>query len=71
VERDPTTETQELRLAQLKRERAERESAADEPKEEGVEKHVRRADKAAYLKEKLAERAEAERRAREEDDGPS
>ena len=71
MERDPTTETQELRLAQLKRERAERESAVDEPTEEGVEKHVRRADKAAYLKEKLAERAEAERRAQEEDDGPS
>ncbi len=71
MDKDPTTETQELRLTQLRRERAERDAAVEEETDEGVEKHARRADKAAYLKEKLAERAEAERRAEQEDSGRS
>ena len=56
----PDPETEELRLEQIKRERAEREqaAAADEPAEE--RQHERRADRAAYLKEKLDERAESE-----------
>ncbi len=69
MERDPTSETQELELAQLRRESAERRAEEQEPSPDGVEKHGRRAEKAAYLKEKLHERAEAERRAAEQDAG--
>lgn len=69
MERDPTSETQELKLSQLRRESAERRAEVEEPSPEGVEKHGRRAEKAAYLKEKLDQRAEAERRAAEEDAG--
>jgi len=53
---DPTTET--LRLEQIQREHAEREraqQAATEPEEQAAD---RRADKAAYLREKLDEQAE-------------
>ena len=56
---DPTT--QELRLSQLRRERAEREMAEQTPADEGADKHERRADRAAYLREKLEQRAESER----------
>jgi hypothetical protein len=53
-------ETRELRLEQVERERAEREQAddADLPKEE--RQHERRAEKHAYLRDKLEERARAE-----------
>jgi len=54
-EQDPTTET--LRIDQLRREEAERDRAAQattEPEERAAE---RRADKAAYLREKLEEQA--------------
>jgi hypothetical protein len=54
---DPST--QELRLEQLRREHAEREAAAAAPDGEATETHARRADKAAYLREKLGEQAEA------------
>jgi len=55
-EDDPTTET--LRLDQLRREQAERERAeqATTPAEERAAD--RRADSAAYLREKLDEQAE-------------
>ncbi len=55
-EDDPTTET--LRVAQTERERAERERAehATTPAEERAA--GRRADKAAYLRDKLDEQAE-------------
>jgi hypothetical protein len=58
---DPKTE--ELQLEQIERERAEREQAGDssEPAEERT--HRRRADRAAYLKEKLYERAKSEEEA--------
>lgn len=56
---EPTTE--ELRVAQLRREGAERERAGRGVSEEDTEQHERRADKAAYLREKLEERAESER----------
>lgn len=58
-ERDP--ETEELRIEELQRERAEREAAqkADQPSEEHA--HERRADKHAYLREKLEERARSEK----------
>ena len=60
---DPTT--QELRIAQIKREEAERKAAEDtgEISEEDTGQHEARASKAAYLREKLEERAEAERSA--------
>jgi hypothetical protein len=49
-------------VAQVERARREHDRArdADDPAEE--RQHVRRADKAAYLKAKLDERAEAEER---------
>jgi hypothetical protein len=55
---DPKTE--ELRLEQVARERSEREQAgeASEPAEERA--HRRRAERAAYLKAKLDERAKSE-----------
>lgn len=59
MDEDPTT--QELRIAQIRREAHERDRAG-RPEEE-PEQHDRRADKAAYLREKLEERAKAEREA--------
>jgi hypothetical protein len=55
---DPKTE--ELRIEQVQRELEEsrRARTADEPAEE--RQHDRRADKAAYLREKLTERVRAE-----------
>ena len=59
---DPTTE--ELRLDQLKRERVLREEADRIPADDDTsEQVVARADKAQYLREKLEERARAERAA--------
>ena len=54
---DPPTE--ELKAIQAERESTEREQAreADTPAEEQA--HERRAEKAAYLREKLAEQAES------------
>jgi len=54
-------ETKELQIEQGQRERTEREQArdADQPTEEHT--HERRADKHAYLREKLDERARSER----------
>ena len=54
---DPTT--QELRAIQSRREREAREAAAEEPTEEGERAQERRADKASYLQEKLAEQERA------------
>jgi hypothetical protein len=58
---DPTTE--ELRIAQVQREAAERERAERAVGEDDTDQHEARASKAAYLRKKLEERAEAERRA--------
>jgi len=57
---DPQTETETLRGAQIAREREERtaEHAAVQPDE--ADQHGRRAEKAAYLRKKLEERAESE-----------
>ena len=63
-EEDPTT--RELRLEQEQREREEREAAEHGHTEEDTGTHDARAAKAAYLRRKLEERAEAERKAREE-----
>jgi hypothetical protein len=56
----PDPRTEEMRLEQIKRERSERDQArdADEPADE--EAHDRRAQRAAYLREKLDERAKSE-----------
>ncbi|HEY6694250.1 MAG TPA: hypothetical protein VI006_15475 [Solirubrobacteraceae bacterium] len=56
----PDPKTEELRIEQIQRERSEREQAGDavEPAEEKT--HERRADRAAYLKSKLDERAKSE-----------
>ena len=61
---DPTT--QELRVRQMKREEDARVQSAQRPEDEDTAQFDRRADKAAYLKRKLEERAEAEREAAEE-----
>ena len=62
---DPTTE--ELRLDQLQREKAEHERADRALEPDDTDQHEARAAKAGYLREKLEERAEAERRAAAED----
>ena len=56
---EPTTE--ELRLAQVERERGERDRAAEAGDESEAHAHARRADRAAYLAEKLDEQAASER----------
>ena len=60
-------ETEELRVEQIQREREEdaRAREAGQPAEERA--HGRRAERAAYLKRKLDERAESEERV---DDDP-
>ena len=58
---DPSTE--ELRVRQVRRQEEERRQADDEPTLDGTEKHARRADKADYMRQKLEERARAEREA--------
>jgi hypothetical protein len=55
-EDEPTTET--LRRAQLRREQTERERAEQAVTPEEEHAADRRADKAAYLREKLEEQAE-------------
>jgi hypothetical protein len=65
AEEDPTT--QELRVAQVKRELEERDRAAEGVTEDDTDQHERRADKAAYLRKKLEQRAESERRAARDD----
>ena len=61
----PTTE--ELRVRQMKREEDARVRADESPEEADTQQFDRRAEKAAYLKRKLEERAEAERDAAERD----
>jgi hypothetical protein len=65
VSEDPTTE--ELRLDQLRREEAEQDRAERALEPDDTDQHEARAAKASYLREKLEERAEAERRAADED----
>ncbi|HET6549831.1 MAG TPA: hypothetical protein VFG79_15305 [Solirubrobacter sp.] len=54
-------ETEELRVEQVRRERAEREQAREAEEPTGEHTHARRADKHAYLREKLADRERSER----------
>jgi hypothetical protein len=60
-------ETRELRTTQEKRETAEVEMVKDSQLDDEKAQHARRADKAAYLREKLEERAESERKLEEEE----
>ena len=62
---DERHETEELKVQQSEREERERELAEREGSDDGAAIHERRADKHAYLKEKLAERAESEREVEE------
>jgi hypothetical protein len=63
---DPDPTTEELRIDQLQRERALREEAERLPADDDTGEQVAaRADKAKYLREKLEERARAERAARD------
>ncbi len=62
---DPTT--QELRVRQMKREEDARTTSERAPEDEDTAQFDRRAEKAAYLKKKLEERAESERRAAEDE----
>jgi hypothetical protein len=57
---DPTT--RELRIAQEHKEKHEREAAEHGTSDVDTDTHDARAAKAAYLKRKLEERAEAERK---------
>jgi hypothetical protein len=60
--------TRELKVRQLLREEDERRRAKEADTDEGTGSHLRRADKAEYLREKLAEREKAERDAGLTDD---
>ena len=60
-EEDPVTT--EHRIRQARKEADEREELEHAVTDEEAEQHARRADKAAYLREKLEERAESEREA--------
>jgi hypothetical protein len=62
VERKQTdTSTHELRRDQAERKDDERERVAESVTPDEEDQHRRRADKAAYLERKLAERERAER----------
>jgi hypothetical protein len=56
---DDQPTTGELRAIQTDRERAEREQAVEAEDRSAERAHERRADKAAYLADKLAEQEEA------------
>jgi len=60
-------ETGELKRSQIERVREERKREEESIEEDEAETHGRRAEKADYLREKLEERAEAERAKDEED----
>jgi membrane protein len=55
-------ETEELRVEQVRREREERARAREAGQADEEHQHERRAERAAYLREKLDERAESEER---------
>jgi hypothetical protein len=56
----PDPKTEELRVAEIAREREERAQAREAEHAAEERAHARRADKHAYLEEKLTERARAE-----------
>lgn len=61
-------ETRELRDSQREREQAEVEQAVSSDTDDEAAQHQRRAEKAAYLREKLEERARSEREHRDPED---
>ena len=56
----PDPETREMQIVQSEKEKAERDLADTSSEPAETDAHDRRADKAAYLKAKLEERARAE-----------
>ena len=62
---EPTRETDELHTEQMQRESEELTRLADSELPDEAKQHERRAEKSAYLREKLEERAESEREERE------
>jgi hypothetical protein len=56
----PDPKTEEMQLEQLRREQFEREQADDAFDAADERTHSRRAERAAYLRRKLAERAKSE-----------
>jgi len=65
TEEDP--QTGELKRSQLERVREERKREDEAVDDEATETHGRRAEKADYLREKLEQRAKAEKRKLDED----
>ncbi len=63
--KDDETHTHELLVEQEQRETREHELLEGSELSDEADQHERRRDKAAYLKEKLAERERAERETRE------
>ena len=63
----PDPRTDELRLEQVQRAKREEDRARDADQEAAERAHERRADKAEYLREKLAERGRAEDEAADDD----
>jgi membrane protein len=59
-------ETEELRVEQVRREREERARAREAEQADEEHQHERRAERAAYLREKLDERAESEERVKDD-----
>jgi len=59
---DEHHKTEELKIIQTEREADERERARSAQDEDEVAQHERRADKAHYLRKKLEEREQSERR---------
>jgi hypothetical protein len=57
-------QTQELQAEQLARELEERRRVETAPEDAETAQHARRADKARYLRQRLEQRAESERRVR-------
>ena len=56
----PDPKTEELHVTEIAREREERAQAREAELPDDEHAHARRADKHAYLRDKLAERARAE-----------
>jgi hypothetical protein len=61
VSRDPDPKTEELALEQERRKESEQRRAEHSETEDEASQHARRAEKSAYLKQKLEERAKSER----------
>ena len=61
VEKRADPKTEEMRIDQRAREEAERRRERESGTDDEAEQHKRRAQKSAYLKRKLEERARSER----------